>query len=622
MAGEVTGKVYEAITKVALETAIKGNRRGWSVLWHQQPDWVDIEADLTIGKDADSTEALVMVTHSTSEGYSQKKYWRNSAEFLQWKVQGPQPVRCFAVVFDAAIKEAIKKAEFSVLDGVLEVGARPYGRRLLAYVRARTGDFGASDAAREAHVQQLVTTDRDEFDAVFARMFDLLAADLASLVRSEAKEMGPAWDILRRIHKRKISVPKARCTYVRNGIAKLMVFDDQARPAVYKVLQSGDNLADGEAPQYALDLGLVQEDICGAKVDDTEMLSAVRILGQDTCEAVIARAPARMQDFVDPVRSIGNIAAYSQFVVAHFDELKTGKGMLKWLKACYDDPAGILPKDRKLSIPPRDVWLFVYCMTLEKAEQQKVVAYGLSNLAAETGYPEIGAGGFVVPPFVHRQKLLPTPMLTAISRVFAEKIQRIGRDQLAADDFTRSMKAMLIQRAMYVLSTYRNFDPLTWLVQAKLDAVGLKSAVVTVPTFFKEVAGVASSTSVFIRVTDDAIVYTQMVTDAGRVHKTKELSARFRATKIKWDGKQFARRASANRIYLVVDGEWRDEDLEVLMRSGADNIFYPDEMNQLVAALGGKQAAAKPQVFKLPDEEVLPMAAEEEEPITMKRRGE
>jgi hypothetical protein len=331
-----------------------------------------------------------------------------------------------------------------------------------------------------------------------------------------------------------------------------------------------------------------------------------------------------MQDFVDPVRSVGNIAAYSQFVIASFDDLKTGKGMLKLLKACYEDPVGILPKGTKLVIPPRDVWLFVYCMTLEKAEQGKVVAYGLSNLAAETGFPEIGAGGFVIPPFVHRHNSLPTPMLVAIARVFAEKIKRIGRDRLASSDFTRSMKAMLIQRAMYVLSNYRNFDPLMWLVELKLNIAGIECAVVKVPTFFKEVAGVSSSTSVFIRITDDTIIYTQTVTEAGRMHKTKELSARFRATKVKWDGKQFGERASAKHIYLVVDGEWRDDDLETLMRSGVDAVFYTDEMDRLVAVLTGKKAAIKSQVLKLPDEEVLPMAAEpeEKEPVSMKRPGE
>ena len=99
-----------------------------------------------------------------------------------------------------------------------------------------------------------------------------------------------------------------------------------------------------------------------------------------------------MNDFLVTLRAVGNLTIYTQFVIEHFNDLITPSGMKRWLIACYNDPSGIIPKNKKLYINPIDTWLFVYCMTLEKALKNKVLAYGISNLAADTGFPEIRKG--------------------------------------------------------------------------------------------------------------------------------------------------------------------------------------------------------------------------------------
>jgi hypothetical protein len=292
-----------------------------------------------------------------------------------------------------------------------------------------------------------------------------------------------------------------------------------------------------------------------------------------------------------PLRAADNIDVYSQFVVDQFEKLIISEMMKEFLEKCYHDPVSILPDDVDLDVEPRDVWLFVYCMTLEKALQGKVVAYGLSNLAADTGYPKIGAGGFVIPPFLHRQKPLPSDMLTAIAKVFSDKLKSIGKSKLGSSDFKMAMKGMLIQRQRYVLSTYRNFDPLAWLIEEVLKDAGLTVKRVTVPTFLKERAEASSATSVFLQVGKDTLIYSQSVTEAGRIHKIKELSARFRATKLKWDGKSFSERPSAKNMYFVADGEWRSQDLEMFLRSGIDAVYFPDEIDKLAKAIKAHSAS-------------------------------
>lgn len=48
MTGEKQGLAYEAITKYAPEKALDTEVTGQKVLWHEQPDWISIDADLGV----------------------------------------------------------------------------------------------------------------------------------------------------------------------------------------------------------------------------------------------------------------------------------------------------------------------------------------------------------------------------------------------------------------------------------------------------------------------------------------------------------------------------------------------------------------------------------------------
>ena len=85
----------------------------------------------------------------------------------------------------------------------------------------------------------------------------------------------------------------------------------------------------------------------------------------------------------------------------------------------------------------------------------------------------------------------------------------------------------------------------------------------------------------------ETLIKWQSVTDEGRDHKKKELCGRAPALRYTWDPVKnaFLKRPSTERLILVVDGTWRQDDLEALGRAGWDEIFYPDEMDKLVKAI-------------------------------------
>lgn len=156
MAGEVKGKIYEAITKVALDVAVKNTNRKLTVFWHEQPSWVKVESDLAVGKDINAIEASFLVTHSTAEKDSKMKFLRNISELFQWKVQGPSSVACYSVIFDAAIKPELMKISQSVIDAELIIQDLPYGQALIRYVDEHENEFENSDEQREVRILNLI----------------------------------------------------------------------------------------------------------------------------------------------------------------------------------------------------------------------------------------------------------------------------------------------------------------------------------------------------------------------------------------------------------------------------------------------------------------------------------
>jgi hypothetical protein len=67
--------------------------------------------------------------------------------------------------------------------------------------------------------------------------------------------------------------------------------------------------------------------------------------------------------------------------------------------------------------------------------------------------------------------------------------------------------------------------------------------------------------------------------------KKKELSGRAIGLRYHWSGSEFVRRPGLRKMILVLDGTWKQADLNALLRAGWDEIFYPDEMDQLAKAI-------------------------------------
>ena len=96
--------------------------------------------------------------------------------------------------------------------------------------------------------------------------------------------------------------------------------------------------------------------------------------------------------------------------------------------------------------------------------------------------------------------------------------------------------------------------------------------------------GPRSATTPFMRI-GSTLVHWKTATDAGKVHKVKELSARVRNVRYQYQKGKFSHREGIQKFFLIIDGTFTEKDLTNLSRAGWDQIFYADQMDELVQVI-------------------------------------
>jgi hypothetical protein len=161
----------------------------------------------------------------------------------------------------------------------------------------------------------------------------------------------------------------------------------------------------------------------------------------------------------------------------------------------------------------------------------------------------------------------------------------ISKLKAAADSLAETWISSAVEAR---LLTHRSFDPVGWLIVDALHECPHREHYIE--ACFAEAApnraSELSGTTKVIRAKHTLINW-QSASDEGREHKKKELSGRVVALRYSWDSAtvRFVPRAGIEKLVLVVDGTWRQDDLNALAASGWDDIFYPDEMDKFVASI-------------------------------------
>jgi hypothetical protein len=589
MAGEKKGKAYEAFVKLALESLKQKKAFLGSIFWDEKPEAMTIIPDLTIGTTKDELNIFLLITHSGAAGNSHMKTWRNMGELAEAKVCLPTIPQVFNIAFDSVIKENLKKAQAASFDGQLIVGDLDYGDELQGWIDQNLSRFPKE---KEEKVKFLETESKS--DKVLQGVLQRFTNDLQILIKRKAPaELDNMWQMERQ-RKRTTRVPPARNTFVRRGLSKLLIFEDIE---IAMRLYGGKRVKNEDVPAYAYELELAGRAMGRAYPVDEEVQNAIATIAEPSARWISKAAPTeKLHPWLNELRNIGDLASLGDFILAKFDVLTDSTELLQSLKTLHDDPNALVYGSNLKGGPPQTVWLFEMLMEIVKASEEAANGYGYAQLAREVVSAGFGSpsdlsspnqfgGGFGLSAWISRDAKsgLRSDLLAGCASVLARRLAAIGKN--AVKDMMAEIKSRISNNIIESkLCTYKGFEPLRLLIENTLKGCKRQN----IRSCFgerAELTGQATKTTVLQK--GKTLINWQSCSDAGRDHKKKELCGRAVALRYSWDSKskKFIPRPGIQKLILVVDGTWRQEDLEALARAGWDEIYYPDEMDKLAKTI-------------------------------------
>ena len=244
--------------------------------------------------------------------------------------------------------------------------------------------------------------------------------------------------------------------------------------------------------------------------------------------------------------------------------------------------------------PPNSVWLLEFLFDLVRAHQKSGNSFGISQLGREVVAAGFGSvadlnsanqfgGGFGLSAWIDRKpgSGFRSDLVDGVAYVFAEHLRSMGcaGAKNALLGIKNSAAKSLIEAK---LVTYKMYEPLLELI--KLSVPNVRSA--SLPSCFREAcASSGRSGNSGLAMAGNTLINWQSAHGSHTNDKKKELCGRAIGLRYHWNGKGFVRRPSVRKMILVVDGTWKQADLAALLRAGWDEIFYPDEMDQLAKAI-------------------------------------
>jgi len=580
MAGVQKGKTYEVVVSLVLNRIKKAGRIKQQVFWNEKPTGMTIEPDFTIGPDKDHPLFGFLVTHSGSAKNSDMKFWRNIGELVELKVFIKTQPRVFNIAFDSVIKEGLKKVQEAAFDGQLIVGDKSYGPGLQMWVEKNLKRLSKDGATKAAEIESLAQKDKTLDKDLLA-----LQRDIEKLLRKQNKALDSLWQLERK--RKKGTAPIAKDTFVRRGLSKFLIFED---PALGLTLYRGNRVKKEDLPDYIYDLNLATRTIAQAKPGDTEISNAITLLNGAEVNSLVKSAPlSKIAPWLLTLRNIQHLYTMGDYVGQEYAQLCNPKILTKRLIDLHKDPNALIkPADRPANWPPGTVWLMEYLIELIKTASGSTNGYGYAQLAVETfssdpklPSPQHPVYRINLPDWIHRRDKLTLniDVVSGIASVLSAHLKQIGLTQLTK--LSRLIPSQITHNLIEAkLCTYRGFEPLKILITQS----GKKMKTQRIRSCFAEAAqlgGAAGKTTVLQ--SKATLINWQSVSDAGRDHKKKELCGRAVALRYSWDDsrKKFIPRPGVKKLILVVDGTWRQKDLNALARAGWDEIFYPDEMAKL-----------------------------------------
>jgi hypothetical protein len=613
MAGERKGKAFEALIVVVARNCLAP--RGESIHWNLAIPGQSVVPDVWVASSDGVPKILLLVTHSAAPSASEKKFWRNVGEIAEAKVLLAEPPLVVSILFDNAIKASLGVLESRLFDVYVDVPKLSARHAAVLSGLADTISSGRKEPQQfPEEIVAAVRTNRSAREAI-----RWLTTLVESSIRGGSRSLhAQLWEAVatRQARRTQTQVPAARNTFVRRGIAKLLVSE---RPELLLEAKGSRGV-----PHYLISLALVKKTINGIVILDEDIKRAIELLGRDRARALLAsyKNNAGLQAVIRPLRfAAASAEGMQHYVVKNWGTLHgdRGHGLVRHLMVTHREGAERIGLANNIYVRPG--WLFLLLTSLLKAHRKRRQGFGYAKLIkglGELSRSELAEmrrhasiAGLAKPHALraprtieyglrdwfygeHRQNFTLTEFeLFACARVLAIEIAQIDAASVPAL-VVEASKFELADQIENILIPYNAFQPLKDIILIALSSAGVSARVVQYfPNPLREMLA-DEGTRMNVRAGSTEVILAKRTlirwisSHEGHVNdKRKEFGGRGALLPITWSAreKRFIERNEIRKLVLMVDGMFADSDLAVLHRLGWDEIFYPDEIDRLMEAI-------------------------------------
>lgn len=584
MAGERIGKTYEAVLKIVLERLKRKGIFTGSIFWNETPNAFTVEPDFIIGPSINEPMYLVLSTHIGSAKDSEKKCWRNLGELCEAKAICCGRIFAINIIFDSVMKAAFKQIQEKAFDAQLIVGDQEYGRVFQEWVSEHSNQFPSEQNAKKVALEKALESD-DYFHSLFTKLQD-------DVERCFAKHTGKdplqkLWDLDNAREKSK-TPQVARNTFFRRGFAKRLLIGDSFH---------GERV-DSNDGKWLSTLGIAKETTIRSqyRIVDTELIWFSKTRWESRYKDIAA--PCESEGFlqqIEKVRSFAVIDAFSKYVIDNYSSLITTEGMLRCITQQAYDPVKYIDIPTSVKAP-ENIWIYDYIAALSKAVSGKSQSFGYSSFASHKEGNSFSIGNmsvgewcncFINQYFARKGSFSPDERtLRFVAKVLSEQLASINID-ICVNKRNEILEQYISKEYEVTLLSHSGFEPLLALLIDE-GIIGSKDDKLSIRTCFAEKAqlGGKSGKVTVVQIKNTLIGWKSAY--AGHpADKRKELAGRAIGLRYTWDqtASEFKPRPGVSKLILLLDGTWSQSHLMTLINAGWDEIFYPDEIDKLKAAI-------------------------------------
>ena len=553
MAGEKLGRAFELLTLVELEKC--GYILRDTMHWNVAPANCSIDPDITIG-DADKPEAMFLITSSRSANNSNMKTWRNLGEMFE-AVKKTGCGNFVNVIFEAGQDAGLQEL-MSKLTRQLIIDHHDWGRSLIRAVKAAAEEIPTGRDQAISHVREWRNANA-KITAPFRRaLSDVLALPMGALNTSVMKAVSSVPDC--------IKLPSAKTTYLKRGIAKLLLIEKDLRNALYG---SSEVSWKGGYLEFYLAFGLLVERANRrVAVSDQELRWVLRHYSGSTLEQLIADLSSESEGLLDQYVS----------VVRGGGELLGGLLVNRWKD--LTNPERLIELFDETTQEGNYVGLFWEIVELIRQHRGGDQSYGFAEIAADVGYTEgISSGYKHLSDWANGRQVRvnATALIKDVSSALAKRLLEIGQKK-AHQTCPKMIEAISKNTFEQKLVSYPKLEPIPLLLLQYLKSKSVDHEFIRRrSSLLGEITGRNASLTNQVIETGGYGICWKTGYPKGRAHKVKEAMGKGPTLYLKYAGNKITARYMSGTI-LILDGVFTQADIRNMGSAGWTEIYWIDEI--------------------------------------------